>query len=236
MEVSLEQDFNATYNAVTYPAPTGIPWADFGVPYRGQPSVVYKAPFTVSDLESVAITDQYIGYGDPAGGPMLHPPDATITTNTPNSGASRLLLTSKEGQVFRLRVDARPEQDHQSPGAPGMVVAAAASSDATLTFIAPGDDMTGTAGLRRYRVDDAPIGTATSTSRTRPRSAATWNAPAAAGARGPQPVARDAVQRRGPRVRRCHNTSTITTATFVTAPRKIGESMHLSSRPRRTAR
>src|SRR5262245_34064584 len=42
MEVSKEFDFNATYNPTSYPEPTGIPWAEYGEPYRGQPSVVYK--------------------------------------------------------------------------------------------------------------------------------------------------------------------------------------------------
>ena len=65
MEVSLEQDFNATYNVSTFPPPSGIPYGDFGVPYRGQPSVVYRVPFTISTTETIATTDTYAGYGDP---------------------------------------------------------------------------------------------------------------------------------------------------------------------------
>ena len=228
MEVSLEQDFNATYNATSYPAPTGIPWADFGVPYRGQPSVVYKAPFSISDFESIATTDQYIGYGDPAGGPTLHAPDATITTNVPNSGASRLLLTSKDGQLFRLRVDARPEQDHTSPGAPGnMVVASAASSDATLTFIAPGDD--GAIGTVqgydvRYRVGNAPM----TTDDFDAANEATFTASVVRAGELQSLVLHNLLPETPYSVAvraydECRNTSTITTATFVTAPRKIGE-------------
>src|SRR5262249_1958393 len=178
--------------------------------------------------ESIATTDAYIGYGDPAGGSALHPPDATITTGVPNSGASRLLLTSKDGDMFRLRVDARPEQDHQSPGAPGnMVVANADSSDATLTFIAPGDDgMTGTVqGYDvRYRVGDAPM---TSHDFDAANEATFSGAVVRAGElqalvlhnllpETPYSVAVRAYDE-------CRNISTITTATFITAPRKIGE-------------
>ena len=228
MEVSLEQDFNATYNATSFPAPTGIPWADFGVPYRGQPSVVYKVPFSISDVESIATTDQYIGYGDPAGGSTLHAPDATITTNMPNSGASRLLLTSKDGQLFRLRVDARPEQDHTSPGAPGnMVVASAASSDATLTFIAPGDD--GTIGTVqgydvRYRVGNSPM----TTDDFDAANEATFTASVVRAGELQSLVLHNLLPETPYSVAvraydECRNTSTITTATFVTAPRKIGE-------------
>ena len=36
-------DFNATYNATSYPSPTNISYSSYGQPYRGQPSVVYSA-------------------------------------------------------------------------------------------------------------------------------------------------------------------------------------------------
>jgi hypothetical protein len=66
---------------------------------------------------------------------------AMISEGVPNSGASRLLLTSKDGQMFRVRVNARSEQDSTAPRAPGdMVITDAQANTATLTFVAPGDD------------------------------------------------------------------------------------------------
>jgi hypothetical protein len=140
VEVSLEQDFNATYNATAYPPPD-VAYGTYGVPYRGQPSVVYQVPFKITDGETTAIANDYVGYGDPAGGATLHPPDATITSNAPNSGALRLLMTSKDGDMFRVRVKARSEHDSIAPSAPSnMVASAPQSSGATLSFLAPGDD------------------------------------------------------------------------------------------------
>ena len=40
-------DFNGTYNSTVYPAPTGIAFASWGQPYRGQPSIVYAVHVTV---------------------------------------------------------------------------------------------------------------------------------------------------------------------------------------------
>jgi hypothetical protein len=228
MEVSLEQDFNATYNATRYPAPTGIPWADYGVPYRGQPSVVYRVPFTVSDTETVATTDAYVGYGDPDGAATLHPPDTTITTNTPNSGASRILLTSQDGQTFRLRVDARPERDYVVPAAPGnMAVADAQARGATLTFVAPGDDgLVGkVSGYEvRYLVGDTPITEANFASANEVRfdvAIVPAGQPQALTLKDLLPETRYTVAVRA--FDDCHNTSSITTTTFATAARKIGE-------------
>jgi hypothetical protein len=70
MEVALEQDFNATYNSTRYPSPN-VAYGSYGVPYRGQPSVVYKVAFTLADTETTAMTDTYAGYGDPDGAGML---------------------------------------------------------------------------------------------------------------------------------------------------------------------
>jgi hypothetical protein len=244
MEVALEQDFNATYSATRYPAPkaTEIPWADYGVPYRGQPSVIYQVPFTISDVETTATTDSYIGYGDPGpdAGPdgrtpayytpdgRIRPPDATITTGTPNTGASRLLLTSKDGKMFRIRVDARPEQDFVSPGMPGSMVAAAGQgSDAVLSFVAPGDDdLTGrvTGYEVRYRVGRQPISDADFESANEAKFTGT---PVVAGE-----VQSVAVHDLLPETEYtfavrafddCHNTSNLVTSTFTTPQRKIGE-------------
>src|SRR4030095_6664198 len=95
VETSKTYDFNATYNQTTYPSPTGIPWAEYGKPWRGQPSIIYKAPFSIATTPSGGRTDVYSreGYIHGDNG-TLNPPDATITTNTPGSGASRFALVS----------------------------------------------------------------------------------------------------------------------------------------------
>jgi hypothetical protein len=244
MEVALERDFNATYGPQRFPSPgdAEIPFASYGVAYRGQPSVIYKVPFTISGTETIAMTDTYAGYGDPGPDrgsdgktpPYLIPdgkiraPDATITTTIPNTGAARLLLTSKDGQVFRVRVDARPEPDSIAPAAPGaMLVDQPQASDATLSFAAPGDDgMLGTVtGYEiRYRVGDAPIGDAEFAVANEAKFTGKL---VRAGEQQtvvihnllPETQYSFAVRA----IDDCHNASAITTATFTTAPRKIGE-------------
>jgi hypothetical protein len=244
MEVSLEQDFNDTYNAARYPSPKAleIPWSEYGLPYRGQPSVIYKVPFTISDTETIATTDTYVGYGDPgldAGADgktpayyvpdgRLRPPDATITTGVPNTGASRLLMTSRNGQTFRVRVDARPEPDYIAPGAPGAIaVTEATSRDAALSFVAPGDDgVLGTVkGYEvRYRVGQTPITEADFDSANEIKFEVVI---APAGAQQ-QLLVKDLLPETDYTVAvrafdDCHNISAITSATFTTAARKIGE-------------
>ena len=143
VEVAKEFDHNATYSRDAYPSPTGIPWADYGEPYRGQPSVVYRLPFTISDFDLVTQSAAYIGYGDPDGlDGTLRAPDGTITTDRPGSGASRLaLLSDGDGDPFRLRARTHLERDPIVPGAPSSpLVRAVTSSAARIEFIAPGDD------------------------------------------------------------------------------------------------
>ena len=142
VEVSREFDMNETYNATTYPEPTGIPWDDYGEAYRGQPSVVYKVPFSVRDTMSVASASDYIGYGDPDGlDGNVRVPDPTITTNTPGSGAARLALISDGGSSYRVRVTSRPQFDFEPPAAPrDPVVISATGNTARIAFTAPGDD------------------------------------------------------------------------------------------------
>ena len=163
MEVALEQDFNATYSAAAYPSPSGILYGNYGVPYRGQPSVIYQVPFTLAAADdTTAMTDHYVGYGDPTGADgTIRAPDGTISETTPNSGASRLLLTSRDGAMFRLRVATHAERDTTAPAEPGdMLVVDATSRDITLSFAAPGDDgMFGTVqGYEvRYAAGDAAV-------------------------------------------------------------------------------
>ena len=129
MEVSKEGDYNATFNDQTYPTPLlpdgawDKPYAlKYGYPYRGQPSVVYRVPFTIGgDSLSSAMTP--VGYGDLAGwGPTadaLNPMgDGAITDdplNAPGSGADRLRVQTDE---TRLRIHAGSCPEHDPPGIP----------------------------------------------------------------------------------------------------------------------
>jgi len=228
MEVSLEQDFNAIYNPTSYPSPMGISYGNYGVPYRGQPSVIYKVPFTVGDLDSTSTVDTWEGYGDPDGAATLHPRDATITADTPNTGASRLLLTSKDGQLFRVRVVARTERDVTPPGTPGdMVVTAAVSRGATLQFTAPGDD--GFIGsVQGYDVHYV-VGEATMTDTSFAAASPAHVTGDIVAAGQPQtltiadllPETEYTVAVRA--YDNCRNTSKITQTTFTTAPRATGQ-------------
>jgi hypothetical protein len=138
LEVSKAYDMNTTYNDGTYPPPTTA-FSDYGLPYRGQPSIVYATPFSIADTPKHAMSDTYVGYGDPDGNDgALRSPDATITTNTPGSGASRLELTSDGTNMYRVRVDMQPGLAGEPPAAPDAFVATSiASTSATLTFVEP---------------------------------------------------------------------------------------------------
>jgi len=229
MEVALEQDFNATYSALAYPPPPGISYGDYGVPYRGQPSVVYRVPFTVADTETVAMMDEYVGYGDPTGQDgSIRPPDATITSDTPNTGALRLLMTSLDGTTFRVRVDALTERDTTPPSAPSdMVVSDATSRGVALAFAAPGDDgMLGTVkGYDvRYLVGDVPITAANFDTANEAR----FDAEIAAAGQLQIVAIKDLLPETEYTVAvrafdNCSNTSSITTTTVTTTARQSGE-------------
>jgi hypothetical protein len=165
VEVHHELDYNATYNPDTYPGPTGISFASYGDPYRGQPSLVWNVPITLltGTPEASYQTIAYVGYSDPNGfSGDVNPPDDTINpvagTFTydqdgaggsraphvyPNWGEARLQLTSGGDGMYKVRVVVRPSDDKTAPGAAsGLSVATMdmATSTATLQFVAPGDD------------------------------------------------------------------------------------------------
>jgi hypothetical protein len=91
VEVSKEFDLNASHN---YPATQDQMLREWGLPNNfGQPSVVYRVPFTFERGGSAqaAVTD-IAGYGDWDGKTgALHAPDGTIS-DSPGSGAGRLLV------------------------------------------------------------------------------------------------------------------------------------------------
>ena len=142
VETSKEFDFNATYNDMTYPPPV-VSYSACGEPYRGQPSIVYKVPFRIAETATVASTTDYVGYGDPDGKDgNIRPPDTTITTDTPGSGALRFQLVSDNG-MYRVRVRATPEADFADPGTPSALqLADVTSTKASIEFVEPGDDGT----------------------------------------------------------------------------------------------
>ncbi len=144
LEVAQERDHNATYSVEAYPAPPatgpkGISWAGYGVPYRGQPAVLYKVPFTIAAVATTASTSDYAGYGAPDGTDgVLRAPDSTISTTTPNSGALRLQLVSDNGELYRARIHVQPNLGLAVPGRPEMLGARdITTTRMTMQFIAP---------------------------------------------------------------------------------------------------
>ena len=155
VETSKESDMNASHNATTYPSPSQIAFGNYGVPYRGQPSVVYRVPFTVSASTTTAAATDYYGYGDPTGKDgTVRPPDATITVDTPGSGGARLQLVSDGNQLYRVRVTIDPNEGGQPPSAPTqLAVTDVHANDLSVAFVAPGIGTgTGTAQVTGYEV------------------------------------------------------------------------------------
>jgi hypothetical protein len=104
IEVNLEYDGNAQWDFDRendhYVDPR-LP--NFGIPYLGQPSVVYRVEFDPLERKFRS-TDVYYGYGqwDGTSG-TIHAPDGTIS-NSGGSGADRLELFTKNGETFRFGV------------------------------------------------------------------------------------------------------------------------------------
>ena len=230
VEVATEFDHNATYSTAAYPSPTGIPWRDFGEPYRGQPSIVYKVPFTVDTAEHTALATSYAGYGDPDGEDgTIRAPDATITTGVLGSGEGRLALVADPSGAYRVRVTSRHELDVVAPNDPAqLAILALTGRSAALSFVAPGDDaVMGTVrGYDvRYRVGSevtAENFDAADTTRVPPSIV-----PVAAGGMqelelsGLLPETSYSVGIRA--YDDCHNQSAVTSIQFVTPERSVGE-------------
>jgi hypothetical protein len=159
VEVSKEFDHNTTYSPTAYPAPTGIPWSEYGEPYRGQPSVLYKVPFRVDTTSSRAHVTTYAGYGDPDGlDGTVRDPDGTITVGVQGSGEGRLGLVEGEDGEYRVQVTAQRESDMACPGTVSTIDVVTEGRNAHISFPAPGDD--GTTGRVsgyeiRYRIGSA---------------------------------------------------------------------------------
>jgi hypothetical protein len=155
VEASTEQDQNEFYD---YPSPVGIAFAQYGVAYRGQPSVVWSVPITIDNVGATADTLDYEGYGDPDGlSGTLFAPDNTITTTVEGSGAGRLLMADAPSGSYRVLVTAiETGMDLSPPAAPAdLAVQDLQHDEVTLSFLEPGDD--GTDGpVTQYEVRYLP--------------------------------------------------------------------------------
>ncbi|MEM9194017.1 MAG: CFI-box-CTERM domain-containing protein [Myxococcota bacterium] len=111
LEVNTEGDYNESFNDITHPTPVEFgnwdSWAmNFGYPYRGQPSVVFRVPFTIgvggeysaTDPEGYSSVDGLVG--------TINPMDSVISNDpagAPGSGADRL-RQQPDGSRFTVRV------------------------------------------------------------------------------------------------------------------------------------
>ncbi len=129
IEVNTEGDYNATFNDNNYPTPEGTAWDSWavqtGYPYRGQPSVIYRVPFTLGASGTFSASTP-AGYGSVDGNAVdigvMHMMDGTITddpTGTPGSGADRLRQGDPETQ--RVTLEVRDCAPHDAPAMPGEV-------------------------------------------------------------------------------------------------------------------
>jgi hypothetical protein len=167
VEANTEGDYNAMHNAAAYPTPrepadAWDSWATgYGYPYRGQPSVLYEAPFTIGGEELQIATAR-----DPVGSSGWDREHADYSTpnsmdgmtdapvESPGSGADRLLLREDDS---RLTVVVRPPLDCMSDAAPSQIEELKldrhddvlhAHEWAELSFRAAEDDQ----GIHRYEV------------------------------------------------------------------------------------
>ncbi len=108
VEMSAEKDFNMYHNHPNTDDEHGE-LNGYGQPFLGQPSILYAVPFTVAATSAdVELTSSYAGYSDWDGASgTLHPPDFTIS-DTPGSGAGRLLDNVDKAGAWRVKVDVVP--------------------------------------------------------------------------------------------------------------------------------
>ena len=115
-----EFDFNATYNATT------VSVADRHLVSRRTASRTAASRRSCTACRSRSARRRrrgdvasYAGYGDPTGSTARQPPDATITTDTPGSGASRLAARSPTAtRHVSRRASTRSPSATRSPPAP----------------------------------------------------------------------------------------------------------------------
>jgi hypothetical protein len=142
VEVSREFDQNDDY---AYPEPALQAYGDYGVAYRGQPSVLWKLPVRLDAEDHTVSVVDYAGYGDPSGlDGDVREPDPTITTGVDGSGARRLLLAFDGGEMYRVRVSSAPSEGGLPPQPPTtMEVHSTDPTQAEIHFVEPADPNTG---------------------------------------------------------------------------------------------
>ena len=142
IEVARRSTSTRRYNATVFPAPTGIAYADVRrAVSRSAVGRLQGAVHRRSRRSTVGVDDRLrrLRRSDRHDG-TLNAPDATITTDTPGSGALRLQLVSDNG-MYRVRVR-RPTPQADSGGS-GRADRASSRSPSTST--------TATLQLRRAR-------------------------------------------------------------------------------------
>ncbi len=103
IEINLENDQNADYTFEREDHFIDTRLSSYGVPYYGQPSVVYRVAFEANDQGFYSSSDYY-GYGmwDGSSG-KINLPDATISSKG-GSGSDRLQSYTLNGETFRWGV------------------------------------------------------------------------------------------------------------------------------------
>jgi hypothetical protein len=142
IEVSKERDQNDTYD---FPEPALQAYGEYGVAYRGQPSILWKLPIRLDAQSREASAVDYAGYGDPSGlDGDVREPDPTISAGVDGSGARRLLLAFDGGEMYRVRVKSAPSEGGLPPDPPTtMEVHSANATQAEIHFVEPADPNTG---------------------------------------------------------------------------------------------
>jgi hypothetical protein len=192
VEVNVEGDYGPGWGPDQYPTPRSGAgslseqwdyWAmNYGYPYRGQPSVVYRVPVQIGQSQVVGEEIPY-GYGalegrGPDGGDIT-PIDDTIVDDpimAAGSGADRLRADERgvrltvRSQAAEACVTNRPPMDIQGLEVSAYHERRDAHRFAHLAFVAPEDDD----GVVAYEVrfSDEPITDAASFLRARPANAA----------------------------------------------------------------
>lgn len=114
VEINVEGDYNEAFGPDAFPTPTTPAnawdyWAGaFGYPYRGQPSVLYRVPFTLAPAGGRWTASAPEGFGAIHGdNGDIRPTDTSMTDepdDAPGSGADR--LRSVNGARLAVRVPA----------------------------------------------------------------------------------------------------------------------------------
>ncbi len=153
VEVSREADFNASWTTGKGVPEPHAEWAKLGKDFIGQPSVVYKVPFTIDQNTHVATVSDYAGYGDWRGtSGTVTSPDGSIS-QTGGSGADRLKINSDADGSWRVHVKTGPCENDAIPPTP-TALDLSDTTDATMTvrFSVPSPPALGIYEVR-YRPD-----------------------------------------------------------------------------------